>query len=191
MLPATTARLPADAHATDRARARAHGPDQPRAQGAARPWAPAAAAVALAAAALVALLALLDAGPFESEAASGPLSAAEVREVADSFAAAYAREDDGALRDLLSRDVSRVTPADSQRGRAAVLREYRGQFASNVTQDYRITGLAVRGGAAGRATGRYVATRSGDAPITGRIALGVGRDGGRARVGLIAVTPDG
>ena len=134
---------------------------------------------------------LLDAGPFESEAASGPLSATEVREVADSFAAAYAREDDGALRDLLSRDVSRVTPADSQRGRAAVLREYRGQFASNVTQDYRITGLAVRGGAAGRATGRYVATRSGDAPITGRIALGVGRDGGRARVGLIAVTPDG
>jgi hypothetical protein len=72
-----------------------------------------------------------------------------------------------------------------------VLREYRGQFADNVTQDYRITGLAVRAGAAGRASGRYMASRSGAGPITGEIVLGVRRDGGRPRVGLIAVTPDG
>ncbi len=119
------------------------------------------------------------------------MTATEVRDVADSFAAAYAGENDGTLRDLLSRDAARITPADSQRGRAAVLREYRNQFAANVTQDYRITGLAVQAGAAGRATGRYVASRSGAGPITGQIVLGIHRDGGRARVGLIAVTPDG
>ena len=122
---------------------------------------------------------------------TGPLSAGEVRAAADSFAAAYASEDDDALTDLLSRDVARITPGDTQRGRAAVLREYRGQFAANVTQDYRLTGLAVHGGAAGRASGRYVASRSGAGPITGEIVLGVRRDRGQPRVGLIAVTPDG
>ena len=188
-LPATTARLPANGDAADN-RSPAPTARISRARRRRAPWAPVAAGTALVAAALAVLLAL-DAAPFDSDSASGPVTATEVRDVADSFAAAYAREDDDALRDLLSRDVARITPADSQRGRAAVLREYRGQFAANVTQDYRLTGLAVHGGAAGRATGRYVATRSGGAPITGRIALGVGRDGGRARVGLIAVTPDG
>ena len=180
-LPATTARLPGGAPPPEAPTARISRPRSRRS-----PVALGAAGVVLAVA--VALAGLLALDPGEE---SGALTAAEVREVADSFASAYAREDGEALRALLSADVSRITPADSQRGRAAVVREYRGQFADNVTQDYRITGLAVRGGAAGRATGRYVATRSGDAPITGRIALGVGRDGDRARVGLIAVTPDG
>ena len=189
-LPATTVALPAN-------RGGAAGPSQAptarisRAPRTRVPRGLAAAAVALAAAAAVAVLLALDAGPFASDEESGAVTAADVREVADSFAAAYAREDDDALGDLLSRDVARITPADSQRGRAAVLREYRGQFAANVTQDYRLTGLAVRAGAAGRATGSYVASRSGAGPITGRIVLGVHRDGGRARVGLIAVTPDG
>ena len=171
--------------------ARAHRSDQPTRAGAVRRALAAGAAAPALVAAGSPCCCRSTAARSTPSAASARSAPTEVREVADSFAAAYAREDDDALRDLLSRDVARVTPADSQRGRAAVLREYRGQFASNVTQDYRITGLAVRGGAAGRATGRYVATRSGAAPITGRIALGVRRDGGRARVGLIAVTPDG
>jgi Protein kinase domain len=146
-----------------------------------------AASGALVAAAAVAALLALDGGGH----GSGALSAAEVRAAADSFASAYARESPGALRDVLTRDVTRVTPGDSQRGRAAVLREYRGQFGANATEDYRLTGLRVRGGAAGRASGEYVASRTGAGPLTGSIVLGVRRDGGRPRVGLIAVTPDG
>ena len=150
-----------------------------------------AAALALAAAAALGAVLALDADPFGSDGGSGPLTASEVRTAASSFAAAYAHEDDGALADVLTRDVARVTPGDTQRGRAAVLREYRGQFATNSTQDYRLNGLDVRAGAAGRASGRYVASRSGAGPITGRIVLGVRREGGRPRVALIAVTPDG
>ena len=37
-------------------------------------------------------------------------------------------------RDVLTRDVARVTPGDTQRGRDAVVREYRGQFATNSTR---------------------------------------------------------
>ena len=166
-LPATTAPLPADRGGDDGARG-AHRPDQPRAQdplaagagrgrrGAGRRRGARGAAVARR------RPVRLRRRVRPAQRRRGP------RRAADSFAAAYAREDDDALRDLLSRDVARITPADSQRGRAAVLREYRGQFAANVTQDYRLTGLAVRGGAAGRATGRYVASRSGAGPITGR-----------------------
>ena len=150
------------------------------------PIALAATGVLVAAVAAGALLAL-DGGDDDS----GSLSAAEVRAAADSFATAYAREDAGAMRAVLARDVTRVTPADSQRGRAAVLREYRGQFGANATEDYRLTGLRVRGGAAGRASGEYVASRTGAGPLTGRIVLGVRRDDGRARVGLIALSPNG
>ena len=188
-LPATTIPLPANrGDATNRSQApTAH---LSRARPRRPPRGLAAAALVLALGAALGVLLALDVGPFASGEEPGAVSATEVRDVADSFAAAYAHEDAGTLRDLLSRDAARITPADSQRGRAAVLREYRSQFAANVTQDYRITGLAVRAGAAGRATGRYVASRSGAGPITGRIVLGVHRDGGRARVGLIAVTPD-
>jgi ketosteroid isomerase-like protein len=147
----------------------------------------AAAAVALVAAggAVAAIVALGD------DSGSTDLSQAEVREAATGFATAYAHEDAGALRDVLTRDVKRVTPGDSQRGRAAVLREYRGQFDANATEAYRLTGLTVSGGAAGRATGEYVASRTGAGPLTGSIVLGVRRDGGEPRVGLIAITPDG
>jgi serine/threonine-protein kinase len=151
------------------------------------PIALAATGAAAAAAAIGAVLALAG----DDGDGGGALSAAEVRVAADRFATAYAKEDVTALRDVLTRDVARVTPADSQRGRAAVLREYRGQFRANATEDYRLTGLTVSGGAAGRASGEYAASRTGAGPLTGRIALGFRRDGGRARVGLIAVTPDG
>ena len=149
------------------------------------------AALALAAAATLGAVLAVDADPFGSNDASGPLSANEVRIAANSFAAAYAREDGDALADVLTRDVARVTPGDTQRGRAAVVREYRGQFATNSTQDYQLSGLDVSAGAAGRASGRYVASRSGAGPITGLIVLGVRRERGRPRIALIAVTPDG
>ena len=70
-----------------------------------------------------------------------------------------------------------------------MVREYRGQFATNSTQDYQLSGLDVSAGAAGRASGRYVASRSGAGPITGQIVLGVRRERGRPRIALIAVNP--
>jgi ketosteroid isomerase-like protein len=140
--------------------------------------------------AIAALLLLLGVGPLGGDEASKPLTGSEVRDAAQSFAVAYAREDDEALAALLARDVARVTPGDAQRGRDAVLQEYRRQFAGNATSGYVVNDLEVRSGAAGRASGRYVASRSGREPITGRIVFGVRREDGRPRVGLIAATPD-
>ena len=100
------------------------------------------------------------------------------------------REDTDALRQVLTRDVARVTPGDAQRGRGAVLREYQRQFAANATGDYVLPDLAVRAGSVGRASGRYSVSRSGKKPITGRVVFGVERDRGRPRLGLIAATPE-
>jgi hypothetical protein len=138
----------------------------------------------------VAIAALLGAGPLGAREESGALTASDVRGAVDAFATAYTREDADALTSLLAREVSRVTPSDAQRGRASVVREYRRQFAANPTERYVLTDLSVRPGAVGRASGRYVVTRLGRGPITGRVAFGVQREQGRPRVGLIAATPD-
>ena len=141
-------------------------------------------------AACVAIAALLLGGPLGSGEDAGAVTATDVRNAVDAFATAYTREDADALSTLLSRDVSRVTPTDVQRGRQSVVREYRRQFAENPTERYVLTDLSVRPGAIGRASGRYVVSRSGRGPITGRVAFGVHREQGRPRVGLIAATPD-
>jgi serine/threonine-protein kinase len=147
-------------------------------------------AAAVLTAALAAAGAAVAVGSLEDDAGADPLAATEVRAAASAFASAYAREDDGALRRALTADVARVTPTDAQRGRRAVLREYRGQFDENATAGYRLRDLAVVVGGVGRASGRYVASRSGGDALTGRIALGVRREDGRARVALVVVTPD-
>jgi Protein kinase domain/SnoaL-like domain len=138
----------------------------------------------------VAIAALLGVGSLGSGDDSGALTEADVRGAVEAFATAYTREDADALSTLLTRDVSRVTPSDSQRGRGSVVREYRRQFASNPTDRYVLKDVSVRPGAIGRASGRYVVSRVGRGPITGRVAFGVQREQGRARVGLIAATPD-
>ena len=120
----------------------------------------------------------------------GRVTATDVRDAVEAFATAYTREDDEALSTLLAREVSRITPSDAQRGRESVVREYRRQFAENPTERYVLTDLLVRPGAIGRASGRYVVSRLGREPITGRVAFGVQREQGRPRVGLIAATPD-
>ncbi|MET0510473.1 MAG: protein kinase [Thermoleophilaceae bacterium] len=138
----------------------------------------------------VAIAALLGAGPLGAREASGAVTATDVRDAVEAFATAYTREDDEALSTLLAREVSRITTSDAQRGRVSVVREYRRQFAENPTERYVLTDLLVRPGAIGRASGRYVVSRLGREPITGRVAFGVQREQGRPRVGLIAVTPD-
>ncbi|MFP5362957.1 MAG: protein kinase domain-containing protein [Thermoleophilia bacterium] len=123
-------------------------------------------------------------------AQSRPLAEGEVQAAAEAFAQAYETEDGRALRRLLSADVQRVLPDGSVRGRDAVATQYESQFADNATQSYELEGLEVRGGRAGRASGRYRVRRSGAASITGRIVLGVVRDRGRTQIALIAITPD-
>lgn len=119
----------------------------------------------------------------------GPLSEGEVRTAAERFAEAYAQEDPAALSRALTTDVKRVTPGDEQIGRAAVLAEYRRQFAGTDVRGYRFEDLEAEGGRAGRAAGRYVVTRADGDPIQGDIVLGVRRDRGRARIALIAAEP--
>lgn len=135
------------------------------------------------------VLLAMDRGEETTRTDPGPLSEADVREAAERFAAAYAEEDPAALSRALTTDVKRVTPGDEQIGRAAVVAEYRRQFAGTDVRDYRFEDLSAEGGRAGRAAGRYVVTRSGGAPIQGEIVLGIRRDRGRARVALIAAEP--
>ena len=138
----------------------------------------------------VAVAALAGAGPFGTGEERGALTGTDVRGAVEAFATAYTQEDGDALSKVLASGVSRVTPSDAQRGRERVVREYRRQFAANPTERYVLTDLSVRPGVIGRASGRYVVSRSGRGPITGQVAFGVQREQGRPRVGLIAARPD-
>jgi serine/threonine-protein kinase len=121
---------------------------------------------------------------------SGPLSTGEVRTAAQSFADAYSREDDAALRRLLTPGVQRWSAgAAVQRGRPAVVGEYHRQFAAAKVRKYELQNLKVSGGRAGRAEGHYTVTRDGAPPITGRIVFGVIRRDGKPAIDLIATEP--
>lgn len=120
-----------------------------------------------------------------------PVSSGEVRDAAESFAAAYAHEDGTALTRLLTADVQRVTPGGRQTGRRAVVAAYRRQFAANHTRGFSLSGLSVTGGRAGRATAGYHASYAGATDVRGRLVLRVIQDHGRARIDLIAATPAG
>ncbi len=159
----------------------------------ARRWPPRKALIGAGAALAVGSMAagaLFAAGPLADDDPADPVSAADVRSAVDDFAGAYADEDTEAMADVLTRDVARITTADTQRGRARVLRAYRRQFASNATEDYALEGMSLRPGGVGRASARYEVSRGERAPIRGRVVFGVERDGDRPRIGLIALTPD-
>ena len=123
--------------------------------------------------------------------ARAPLSEDEVRDVAQDFAQAYQDEDGTALRRLLTPGVERVLPSGVARGRARVVREYESQFRAQETEGYSLDDLAIQGGRAGRASGSYTVDRKDKQPIEGRIVLGMVRDRGQPRIGLIALTPNG
>jgi hypothetical protein len=118
-----------------------------------------------------------------------PLSEDEVRDVAQDFASAYEAEDTAALRRTLTPGVQRVLPSGVARGRARVVGEYSSQFRGQDTKGYDLDDLEVQGGRAGRASASYRVERGDRDPIEGRIVLGVVRDHGEPRIGLIAVTP--
>jgi ketosteroid isomerase-like protein len=142
-------------------------------------------------AALVALgliAGLLFDDPSGSAARTGPLSEDEVRDTAQAFADAYADEDPAALRATLARDVVRVLPGGRSEGRDQVVDQYQRQFDGKV-KGYKLDNLSVTGGRAGRASGDYRVDRDGGDPYEGRIVFGIVRQGGEARIELIAATP--
>jgi len=124
-----------------------------------------------------------------SAARTGPLSEEEVRDVAQSFAAAYAEEDPAALRATLSRNVVRTLPGGTSRGRDAVVDQYARQFDGDVG-GYDLDDLDIQGGRAGRASGTYHVERDSGDPYDGKIVFGVVRERGEPRIALIAATPE-
>jgi serine/threonine-protein kinase len=146
-------------------------------------------ALVLAAGATVAALANRE-GVDASQLPGATVSDGEVEDVANAFAEAYAREDAASLGKLLARDVERVVPGARQEGKDAVLTAYRRQFDDSETRSFELEDLEVQGGAAARASGRYVATYRGDPDVTGAIAFNVLRDRGEPRIALISARQD-
>jgi hypothetical protein len=159
-----------------------------------RGWAPRRGAIGLLLVATisttVAALMLSRNDPDNAASASAQLTEGDVRGAVDGFASAISKEDAAALSRVLSRDVQRVFPSDSQRGRAAVLSTYESQFHGNKITGYEVKDVDASGGRAGRAAGRYELRRSGREATGGSIVLGVRRERGRAKIALIAAQPD-
>ena len=126
--------------------------------------------------------------PGGSGARTGPLSEDEVRSAAESFADAYDNEDTAALRQTLARDVSRVLPGGTSRGRDQVVDQYRRQFDGKVG-GYELEDLTVTGGRVGRASAKYHVDRKEGDPYDGTIVFGVVRERGEPRIKLIAARP--
>jgi hypothetical protein len=122
---------------------------------------------------------------------TGPLSRPEVLNVARGFAAAYGSRNPRALVALLAPDVTRVSTATTQRGRAAVLAEYVQQFKSNPIRAYELQSPVVTAGNVGRVAARYTVVLGGGGTITGTVVFGVERLGGRPLIGLIATQQTG
>ena len=189
-------RLPAGARPPEpRAEAPRADPPAPAAatsrRGRSRPSFPfilAALGVLVAAVAVAAIAA--SSGDGGARVVSASLSEDEIRGAALDFAAAYGAEDAEALRSTLTRNVQRVGPDGGQARRDNVLAVYRRQFAAAKIDAYVLDDMQIVPGAAGRAAGRYTVRRSGRDEIGGRVAFGVVRENGRARIALIATQPD-
>ncbi len=138
----------------------------------------------------VALLAGSGGGADAARLPGAPVEHDEVEALAQDFAAAYAREDGAALGRLLTRDAERVVPGARQQGRAEVMRAYRRQFEDAETRSFELRDLEATGGAAGRATARFVATYADEPDVTGAIVFGVLRDRGTPRIALISARQD-
>jgi serine/threonine-protein kinase len=119
-----------------------------------------------------------------------PVDEGEVEALANDFAAAYGEENGAALGRLLTRDAERVVPGARQEGRAAVVKAYERQFEDSATRSFELRDLTATGGAAGRATARFVATYAGEPDVTGAIVFGVLRERGTPRIAQISARQD-
>jgi ketosteroid isomerase-like protein len=118
---------------------------------------------------------------------TGPLKDTEITAAVHQFASDYSHHDVQALARLLASDVTRVDPSSIQHGRAAVLKEYEGQFTTKpVPVSYALSHLTVVPGWAGRAQAQYTLTVSGGGTLSGHVVFGLQQDGSRAQVALIS-----
>jgi hypothetical protein len=122
---------------------------------------------------------------------SGPLTNSEVTGVVQAFANAYGSRDAQALGALLAPSVQRVGPTAVQRGRDAVLGEYRDQLTDKTISGYRLENLQVQPGRVGRASAQYVVSRAGQPSLSGKVVFGIERVGDRPLIGLITTQPLG
>ena len=170
----------------------APAPDEPapirtyRARRPRRLWAWISGVVAIAAAALAIAVVPGGAGtPPPGE----PVSEGEVRRLANSFASAYADEDEARIARLLTSDAQRVSPTDRQRGRDQVVAAYKSQFARNRTLAFELSDLSAEGGPSGRATARYRVRYQGVGATTGTMTWTVINERGRPRITMIMFRP--
>jgi predicted Ser/Thr protein kinase len=154
-----------------------------------RPRARRAAIVAATSAVLIAVIAGLVILITPGAGAAGPLTQADVTGVVSSFATDYGTHDLRALGQLLAPSVVRMSTSETERGRDAVLAEYRNQLTDRSITGYRVTALKVEGGWVGRASAQYSVLRGAQVAASGNVTFGVERVGGRPEVGLIATQP--
>ena len=147
------------------------------------------AVVAVLGLAAVAAIAIAGAGGTAPPPAIEAVTDSEVREAVSAFATAYSAEDARALAQLLTSDVTRVLPAESQRGRDDVVSAYASQFEDMSVSAYEVSDLSIQAGDYGRAAGTYEVRRTGARSFGGRFVLGIVKERGRVRIRLIALTP--
>jgi len=117
----------------------------------------------------------------------GPVTSSEASRAVEAFAAAYGRRDAAAISRLLTPGVVRVSETRSEHGLAAVLADYRQQFATSpapVADE--LHGLRVAPGWVARATAGYTLRLAGGGTVHGHVVFGIERVRGRAEIGLIA-----
>ena len=92
---------------------------------------------------------------------------------------------------LLAAGVTRADTGSIERGRAAVLSEYRAELADPSIVGYRLTGTTLTPGWTGRASAQYAVLRIARPTLTGQVTLAIERVAGRPRIVLIAIQPAG
>jgi predicted Ser/Thr protein kinase len=131
-------------------------------------------------------LAVIELSANSSSAPGGALTAGEITTAVHQFANDYSTHDVHSLGRLLAADVTRVDPSSAQHGRAAVLKDYESQFATEGARvSYALSHVSVITGWAGRAQAMYTLRGSGGT-VSGRVVFGLQRDADRVQVALIS-----
>ncbi len=120
-----------------------------------------------------------------------PLTGADIDRVVRTFALDYGRRDTSGLASLLAPGITRADTGSIERGRAAVVSEYRSELGDASVVGYRLSGVRLTPGWVGRASASYAVLRIARPTLTGQVTFGIERVGGRPRIALIAIQPSG
>jgi ketosteroid isomerase-like protein len=101
-----------------------------------------------------------------------PVSTAAINDTLGAYETAYSDEDPDAIDRLLADDIVRTSDSGTMSGKAAVMKEYRRQFAATASPVYKFESVQVAPGVdMADVSGRYRITTAGGAPSTGTIKL--------------------